>query len=420
MKILVYPHDMNMGGSQLNAIELAGAVRDLGHEVGIVGHPGSLEARVAELGLEFIALPAPGRRPSPTMVRALRSLMSERGIDVIHGYEWPPALEGMAACRGIRARCAATVLSMSVAPFIPRTMPLMVGTEQIADAERRFGRGHVSLMEPPVDTVLNQPEVVDQPQVEALRFEVDVQALKIVMVNRLAHEMKLEGILCAIEVVGSLDNEIRAQLIIVGDGPAREEVARAADEANLRAGSQRVILTGELEDPRWAYQIADITLGMGGSALRAMAFAKPLIVQGEQGFWQTLTPRSQDQFLWHGWYGHGGGAQHGAENLRDQLLPLLGSSERRAELGRFAHELLNRRFSLRGAAQRQVEFYEQVLATRLTSGQWAAELPLAALRFARYKAGRLIARLRGTWSADDFNATATVARGRRRAEVSQP
>jgi len=99
VKILVYPHDMNMGGSQLNAIELAGAVRDLGHEVGIVGHPGSLEARVAELGLEFIALPAPGRRPSPTMVRALRSLMSERGIDVIHGYEWPPALEGMAASR---------------------------------------------------------------------------------------------------------------------------------------------------------------------------------------------------------------------------------------------------------------------------------------------------------------------------------
>lgn len=32
MRILVYPHELAMGGSHVNAFELAGTVRDLRHE----------------------------------------------------------------------------------------------------------------------------------------------------------------------------------------------------------------------------------------------------------------------------------------------------------------------------------------------------------------------------------------------------
>ena len=40
MRIVVYPHRLEIGGSQINAIELAAAVRDLGHEVIVFGQPG--------------------------------------------------------------------------------------------------------------------------------------------------------------------------------------------------------------------------------------------------------------------------------------------------------------------------------------------------------------------------------------------
>ena len=75
MKILVYPHDLNMGGSQLNAIELAAAVRALGHDVIMFGQPGSLNLRIKELGLEFIAAPKPHHQPSRTIVRALSDVI---------------------------------------------------------------------------------------------------------------------------------------------------------------------------------------------------------------------------------------------------------------------------------------------------------------------------------------------------------
>ena len=42
MKVLVYPHTMGIGGSQLNAVEIAGAVRDRGHDVTVVSRPGPL------------------------------------------------------------------------------------------------------------------------------------------------------------------------------------------------------------------------------------------------------------------------------------------------------------------------------------------------------------------------------------------
>ncbi len=50
-------------------------------------------------------------------------------------------------------------MSMAVAPFIPRTMPLVVGTRQIEAAERQFGRERVVTIEPPVDLDLNSPDL---------------------------------------------------------------------------------------------------------------------------------------------------------------------------------------------------------------------------------------------------------------------
>ena len=50
------------------------------------------------------------------------------------------------------------------------------------------------------------------------------------------------------------------------------------------AGRQVVLLTGEIADPRPAYAAADVVVGQGGSALRGMAFGKPLVVVGEGRF----------------------------------------------------------------------------------------------------------------------------------------
>ncbi len=412
MRIVVYPNDLGIGGSQLNAIELAAAVRDLGHEVVVFGRAGALNARIAELGLEFIDAPPQGRRPSPTTASALRELVRTRKIDVIHGYEWPPVLDGVLAMSTHRtAAVVATVMSMSVPPFIPRSIPLVVGTEEIAAAERKAGRQRVEVIEPPVDLVHN--DVAQDPGVAAFRerYGLSSDRLNVVAVARFARELKLEGTLTAIDVIGRMARSLPVRLVLVGDGPARSEVEARAHAVNAENGGSSIVLTGRLDDPRAAYAAADISLGMGGSALRAIAYGKPLVVQGEKGFWKTLSPKTVDSFLWTGWYGVDRGAEYGAEALERELLPLVEGQARREELGAYGLELVRDRFSLQRAARLQAEIYAYAAAR---PARYPVPAELAALaRYSRYYVAKRIRRALGREAEDDFNSKPVA--GRRRA-----
>jgi glycosyltransferase involved in cell wall biosynthesis len=175
----------------------------------------------------------------------------------------------------------------------------------------------------------------------------------VVMVCRLVPELKLEGLLAACDAVGELAHTgYRVRLVIVGDGRARNEVTERAAKANAIAGRQIVLLTGEIADPRPAYAAADVTVGQGGSALRGMAFGRPLIVVGEEGFVELLTPESAPIFLQQGWYGLGPGSLgSGTPALRLTLQRVIASPALRRELGAFARQLAVDRFSLRRAAE---------------------------------------------------------------------
>ncbi|WP_160668673.1 glycosyltransferase [Pseudarthrobacter sp. ATCC 49987] len=409
MKILVYPHDLGIGGSQLNAIELAAAVQRLGHEVIVFGRPGPLNRRIEESGLEFVPSPEPHHRPTPSVVKALVRLARERKIDVIHGYEWPPALEGLIASRRSPGTAAvATVMSMAVAPFIPKSMPILVGTQEIVTAEQEFGRTFAALLEPPVDLDANNPSLDVAEQEFRGKWDLDPAAYTVVLVTRLAKELKLEGILAAIDCVGMLSQELPIQLVIAGDGPARRLVENHAQAVNAARGRPVIVLTGELGDPRAAYAVADVALGMGGSALRAMAFAKPLIVQGEKGFWELLTPDSLPLFLEQGWYGVGPGTEDGAERLAHLLRGLLPDESCRRTLGGFGLSTVQERFSLTRGALVLENFYEQAIEA---AGEVSIVQEVGALaRFVEYELARRLRGVLGSPPADDFNSRPVAGR----------
>lgn|GEM_PF-184800 len=408
MRIVVYPHDLDMGGSQMNAIELAAAVRDLGHECIVFGRPGTLNRKIRELGLEFVEAPAPGRRPSPRVAEALRELVVSRGIDVVHGYEWPPSLEAAIATERVDGAAAVTtVMSMAVAPFIPRWMPLLVGTQQILAREQRRGRAGAQLMEPPVDLVANRTTDPRERASFAAAWGLDERPV-LGVVSRLVPELKAEGLRTAVSLLGEYLDEPPFQLLIVGDGESREELEAAAEAAQSGHGRRSIVFTGELEDPRAAYATADVMLGMGGSALRSLAFAKPLIVQGESGFFRTLTPETVEQFRWQGWYGVGRPGGDAVGRLRAELEPLLRSAALRDELGAYGRGVVED-FSLEGAARHLVTVYRDAAAGAAGQKRRFAAGAASFARLAAYYFGRRVQRMRGTRRRDDFNAAPVAA-----------
>jgi glycosyltransferase involved in cell wall biosynthesis len=369
---------------------------------------------VRGLGLEYVPIPDRRRRPSAGVAGLLTRLVRSRSVDVVHGYEWPPAVE---AFYGPRLRLGtpvvATVMSSSVVPFFPRPIPLLVGTEQLQYAARDAGHTRVNLTEPPVDTDQDRPGIGGADF--RAHYAPDPALPLAVMVCRLVPVLKRESLLSACTAIGELAfTGTPVQLVIVGDGPVRAELAERAAAVNSRAGRTLIVLTGELSDPRPAYDAADLVLGMGGSALRAMAFGKPLIVVGERGFSELLTPETGPTFLRDGWYGLGG---TGAAGIRQAIARLADDPALRAKLGDYGRELVLTRFSLRTAAETQEEEYRQAISDRVPRWNIAGDATRSAAGLFDYKVRRKIDRWRGTAAVDDANAQPLIA-AERAAEVA--
>jgi L-malate glycosyltransferase len=359
VRLLVYPHDLSIGGSQINAIDLAAAVARAGHEVVVYGIPGPLVPYIADHGLRFLPARRLRYRPAPSRVLQLAAIARRERIDLIHAYEWPPCLDAYYGARllcGVPVVC--TVLSMSVMPHVPASVPLIMGTADLAHEARRHHRARVWVLEPPIDTARDHPGVDGTAFREA--HGVSARDLVVVSVSRLAIDMKLDALVRAIDAADMLADRHPIRLILVGGGDARTALMGRAAAVNHRRGREVVTLPGATFDPRAAYAGADVVIGMGSSALRALAIGRPVVVQGETGFSEVFDAGTLPLFLRQGFYGHGDGAP-GARRLAQQLDGLLSDPARRRALRELGRRVVCERFSLERAAGMQVSVYEHVL-----------------------------------------------------------
>ena len=365
MRVLVYPHELAIGGSQINAIDLAAEIRTLGHEAIVYAQGGPLESYITEeKGLRYVRAHDLRYRPAPTRIAQLARIARREGIDVIHAYEWPPCLDvylGAGLVGAVPILC--TVLSMGYTSMIPDTVPLVMGTEELAaEAPTQFS-GEVDVMEPPIDTELDHPG--NDGTAFRARHGITDDDYLVVSVSRISLELKLDALVDAVDAAGRLADRMPIRLLLVGSGNAEEQIGARADAVNRAAGREVVSLVGPMLDPRPAYASADAVVAMGSSALRAMAHAKPVVVQGERGFGRLFEPASAPDFFWTGMYGLGSGGSAAGE-VADALDRLYRSPDLRQELGRYGREVVVERYSLRSAATRVLELYERTIATRPT------------------------------------------------------
>jgi hypothetical protein len=133
---------------------------------------------------------------------------------------------------------------------------------------------------------------------------------------------------------------------------------------------------------------------MGSSALKGMAFAKPLIVQGAQGYWQLLDAGSADTFLDQGFYGCGpnrfGRVGHAA--LAQELDVLAGSELTRRRLGALGRRIVEARFSLTAAVTCQTGIYETARSHPADARQRRQSLRRTAVEVAKFKIHRSLYR----------------------------
>lgn len=418
LRLLVVIHHLSVGGSQRCAVDLACGVHARGHDLTVAGPPGPLADLLVEAGVPFVPLEGdqPGQAVGQALpgYRRLLDLTRELRPQLVHSYELTPSiLTYLGAHLRDRMPMTMTINSMSVPDFMPPSIPLQVCSPLIASEvhERIPNRpGPVGVLEIPTDTNNQYPGYPGGAEFRAgLGIAPDEQM--IVVVSRFARALKQEGLETAIRAAGRLAPQYpRMRLVLVGDGPAMPDLRRLAAKANIAAGREAVILTGELVEPRPAYAAADIVLGMGGSLLRAMAFGKPCIVQGEHGFFRILDGDSARDFRWRGFFGIGGGG-NGENLLVDLMERLLVNPELRKRNADFALGLVHRHYSLDRAVDEQISWYHKLLRQPVDPSRREAAKTVAAI--SAWFAERAVKRPSGREKSDYFNSPERTEPGMR-------
>lgn len=390
MRVLVHLNSLELGGTQINAVDFAAAARAHGVESILIGERATLPVSPNLLdyaggqGVEVRAYDAPGdmRRHAAR----LDALVDELRIDLIHVYGmwgaarpvfWGPARWG-------RTPWVQTVYEMSITPVVLRHMPLIVGTEYLVE-EQAHRPGRTTLISPPVDLDRDAPDVAGLPD---LRVEAAVGNGPLIgVVSRLDSRMKARSLSVAIDAMRRL-GKLGATLFIVGGGDAESDLRAQALQVNRAVGRDAVRMLGAMSDPRPAYAAADVMLGMGGSAARALAFAKPLVVQGEAG-WSRIFDRDSAAELARSSYWSPDEVADPVGDLATSVAALLADDARRADLGRFGREFAASRFGLDAMTERLCAVYRDAVV--YGPAAWLADLPREGRRLVE-KAGRAFSR----------------------------
>ena len=93
VKLLVAPHDLSIGGSQINAIDLAAGAAEAGHDVVVYGVPGRSSSSSRPAASSSSPRARCSTAPRPRAIAQLAVARRAGELDLIHAYEWPPCLD---------------------------------------------------------------------------------------------------------------------------------------------------------------------------------------------------------------------------------------------------------------------------------------------------------------------------------------
>lgn len=373
-RVLVQLDNLELGGAQINAVQLSAQMTGLGFESKLIGPKDTIPKTgdsiidvAAAYGLAVDAFDRAGSLPH--LARQVARHAREHGAALVHAFStserpayWGAALLGR---RGL----VRTIYEMYFDPSAHRNSPLVVGTGYLKD-DLQGWPGGVHLVSPPVDLRRDAPGATDARGFRA-GLGVSSDDIAVVVVSRLSREMKAAGIRSAMNAIASIDDS-RVVLVVVGTGDAEADLRKAGDRVNSVLGRSAVRFAGSLGDPRPAYDSADIVLGMGSSAARGLAFGKPLVVLGEHG-WSETFRESTSAAIFRRSFWSPEVVDEGDSILAGHLRELIADAEMRQSLGAWGRRFAVEHFGLEAMAERLGEIYEDSLR-RASRRSWFADL----------------------------------------------
>jgi glycosyltransferase involved in cell wall biosynthesis len=385
---------LDTGGAELSAVEIAEALAQAGAISLVATEGGRLERRVREAGAEIIPFPAATKNPLRILanVRALERLIHEWDIDLLHARSRAPAWSALGVTRRTRVPFVTTYhgaynergrLKNLYNSVMARGDVVIANSGFTADLVRkRYGtpEKRLRIIHRGVDCGRFDPAAIPGEHVAALRSQWDIApSARIILVP--ARLTAWKGQRIVIEAAGILKDQGVLDdvcFVMAGDAQGRDDylasLRRRCQELGLR---DRILFVGHVADMVAAYRTAWATViasiepeAFGRVAIETQAMAVPVIATDIGAPPETVLSQQvtlADQIT--GWLVPSGDATVLAEQLANALAM---SPSERGRMGERARAHVLRHFTLQAMKAQTLDVYDQLLGTDLRARFMAA------------------------------------------------
>lgn len=379
--------DLDTGGAELSAIEIAGAITQAGGRAIVLSRGGRLEADLKAAGGEFVRFPAATKNPAKIISNAfaIARLISREGAAIIHARSRAPAWSALIAARrtgipfvttyhgaynekGSLKRLYNSVMARSDVIIANSHYTSRLVQDRYSTPDERIRVIHRG-----VDMEKFDPRLIPAERVQQLRDGWGLKAGE----RAVLHPARLttwKGQGTVISAAGLLKAQGRLDGIVVilaGDAQGREAYADGLREQIASAGlSEHVRLVGHVADMPAAFAASSAAIvasiepeAFGRTATEAQAMGCPVIATNIGAPPETVLAEpavSIDSAT--GWLVAPGDAGALADAL-GQLLAL--PAENVLEMGQRARRRVAENFSLEAMKKQTLNVYDGLLSTNL-------------------------------------------------------
>jgi len=384
--ILQVVPELDTGGAEKSAIEMAEAVTRAGGRCLVASQGGRMETALAEAGGELIRLPLKTKNPlnMAANVHALRRVIRGHGVDLVHARSRAPAWSALAAARMAGIAFVTTYhgaynQKSRAKGFYNSVMAR--GDIVIANSRytaellmRRHGAmpERVRVIYRGVDVERFAPEAVAPERVAALRADWGIPAgtRVVLQIARLTRWKGQDIVISAAERLLKHPDMADVTVVLAGDAQGRQDYENGLrDMIAARGLTDRVKLVGHVSDVPAACRVATLVVvasreaeAFGRASAEAQAAERPVIVADRGALPETLLPMAAAEDDGTGWLVPPDDADALAERLEHALrLP----TNALAAIGARGRAHVSARFTTRAMQTATLAVYDDLLGSGL-------------------------------------------------------